>query len=767
MGGREGDWESADIPGIASHPLEESPQMQPRNLAARAGRWSATHRKTAIIGWILFVVLATAIGANVGQKNLEPSAMGNGESKRGELIIDKANFPETVGERVLIQGKGDITADDPQVTAAVQDVVRRLDKIEGVTDIKSPLDPQNRANTVSKDGRSVVVDFTLPGAMQTVEDAEKLEETAVAPLAAVAAVQESYPELRVEEYGPASEQKALGEKERADEAKSTQFSMGGTLIILLLAFGAAVAAGVPLLLGISAFVATTGLLAPVSQLSPLHEAVGQVTMLIGLAVGVDYAMFYLRRMMEEQDKGRSSDAALDVAAATSGRTVLISGVTVMAAMAGMFFSGNPIFSSFGIGTILVVGVAIVGSLTFLPAVLSYLGQKGWLEKGRVPYVAKRRHQTKGESRMWTAILDRVLARPVVSVVLAGGLLVALTIPALGMQFKEPGTEGMSRSEPIIQTLDRIDAAFPGGSVPANVVIKAKDVTAPEVQTAIQQLHDEAIATGKLSEPSNVDISPDKSVAVVSLAIQGKGTDDASNESIRTLREDVVPTTVGQLEGAEVAVTGMTAWSKDFLDTMKSHLPIVFLFVLSLAFILLLVTFHSIVVPIKAIVLNLLSVGAAYGVLTLVFQDGHGEKALGFTSVGGITPWLPLFLFVVLFGLSMDYHVFVLSRIRELFDRGMSTEQAVAEGIKSTAGVITSAAAVMVVTFAAFATGSDQSMKQLGVGLAAAILIDATIVRAVLLPATMKLLGNRNWYLPKRLGWLPKFEHEPEVAPAAA
>ena len=227
----------------------------------------------------------------------------------------------------------------------------------------------------------------------------------------------------------------------------------------------------------------------------------------------------------------------------------------------------------------------------------------------------------------------------------------------------------------------------------------------------------------------------------------------------------MPATVGKLD-AEVAVSGMTATSKDFLDTMKSHLPIVFLFVLSLAFILLLVTFRSIVIPIKAIILNLLSVGAAYGILTLVFQDGHGEKALDFTSVGGITPWLPLFLFVVLFGLSMDYHVFVLSRIRELVDRGMSTEKAVAEGIKSTAGVITSAAAVMVVTFGAFATGSDQGMKQLGIGLAAAILIDATIVRAVLLPATMKLLGSRNWYLPKGLGWLPKFEHEPEVVPAA-
>ena len=741
--------------------------MQPRNLAARAGRWSATHRKTAVLGWIAFVVLATLIGGNVGQKTLESQDMGNGDSRHAEQIIEKANFPQTVGERVLVQGKGAVKADGPEVTAAVKDVVNRLSQIKGVTDIQSPLDPKHQADTVSKDGRSVVVNFSLPGESNDTDAIDALEKVAAAPLAAVAAVQKAHPELRVEEHGGASQQRALGPQDRADEAKQMQFSMVGTLLILLLAFGAAVAAGVPLLLGVSALVATTGLLGPVSQIVPLHAAVAQVVMLVGLAVGVDYAMFYMRRMTEERDKGRSSDAALEIAAATSGRAVLISGITVMTAMAGMLFSGNAIFTSFGIGTILVVGVAVIGSLTFLPAVLSYLGQKSWLEKGRVPYVAKRRHTNGGESRVWNAILDRVLKHPVVSVVLAGGLLVALTIPALGMQFKESGTDGISRSTPIMKTLDRIDAAFPGGSVPAMTVIKAKDVTTPEVQAAIGQLHDKAIATGQLSEPSGVDISPDKTVAIVSLAVKGTGTDAASDYSLETLRDEVVPSTVGKLQGADVAVTGMTAWSKDFLDTMKSHLPIVFAFVLSMAFILLLVTFRSIVVPIKAIILNLLSVGSAYGVLTLVFQDGHGEKLLGFTSVGGITPWLPLFLFVILFGLSMDYHVFVLSRIREAVDRGMSTDNAVAHGIKSTAGVITSAAAVMVVTFAAFATGSSQDMKQLGVGLAVAILIDATIVRAVLLPASMKLLGSRNWYLPKRLNWLPKFEHEAEVTPAAA
>ena len=427
--------------------------MQPKNLAARAGRWSATHRKTAILGWILFVVLATVIGGKIGQNQLKDSASGNGDSKRGAMIVDDAGFAEEIGERVLIQGKGSIKSDDPQVSAAVKDVVNRLEAIKGVKDIESPLNAQQRANTVSKDGRSVLVTFSMPAKTDTKAELEKLETVADAPLAAVAAVQKAHPELLVAEHGAASEAKATGPQGRADEAKEMQVSLVGTLIILLIAFGAAVAAGVPLFLGISSFVATTGLLAPASQLMPLHSAVSQVTMLIGLAVGVDYAMFYMRRMMEERDNGRSSADALDVAAATSGRAVLISGFTVMAAMAGMFFSGNPIFSSFGVGTIIVVGVAMIGSLTFLPAVLSYLGQKGWLEKGRVPYVAKRRHKNKGESRMWNAILNRVLKRPALSAILAGGLLVAMSLPALHMQFKDPGTDGMSRSgTPILKTL---------------------------------------------------------------------------------------------------------------------------------------------------------------------------------------------------------------------------------------------------------------------------------------------------------------------------
>jgi uncharacterized membrane protein YdfJ with MMPL/SSD domain len=438
--------------------------------------------------------------------------------------------------------------------------------------------------------------------------------------------------------------------------------------------------------------------------------------------------------------------------------VLVSGMTVMVAMAGMFLAGNAVFESFAVGTILVVAVAIVGSLTVLPAMLAFLGRKGWTEKGRVPYVSKLRHRTKGESRVWGAILGRVLARPVVSLVLAGGLMVALAIPALGLHTINPGAAGLPRSLPIMQAYDRIEAAFPGGSEPAAVTVQADDVRAPGVQAGIAALKARAATTPGLGQPVTVTTNPRNTLAIVDIPLAGNGTDDASEAALARLRDDVIPATMGT-SGAQVNVTGMTAGSKDFNDTMKSHLPLVFGFVLGLTFLLLLVTFRSIVIPAVAIVLNLLSVAASYGVLKLVFQDGHGEGLLGFHSIGGVTSWLPLFLFVILFGLSMDYHVFILSRIREAADRGMSTADAVSQGVRQTAGVVTSAAVVMVAVFAIFATLSSVEFKQMGVGLAAAILIDATIVRAVLLPATMKLLGEWNWYLPRGLGWLPSVRRE--------
>jgi uncharacterized membrane protein YdfJ with MMPL/SSD domain len=438
---------------------------------------------------------------------------------------------------------------------------------------------------------------------------------------------------------------------------------------------------------------------------------------------------------------------------------------VMIAMAGMFLSGDKTFMSFSVGTMMVVAVAMIGSLTVLPALLSKLGDR--VEKGRIPLVHRLRRKD-GDARLWGAILDRVLRRPVVSAVAATAVLVALTVPAFSLNTAETGTDDISIDA--IEPVKKLDAAFPGGNDPARVAVQADDVTAEPVREAIAELERRALASGQMNSPIDVETNRAGTVATVDIPLDGNGTDSVSKAALSTLRDELLPQTLGKVAGVEYAVTGTTAADQDWSDSMTKTAPLVFGFVLVFAFILLMASFRSIVVALKAIVLNLLSVGAAYGLLVALFQWGWGEGLIGFDSNGGITPWLPMFLFVILFGLSMDYHVFILSRIREAYDRGLSNEQAVAHGIKTTAGVVTSAATVMVVTFAVFATMPIIDMKEMGVGLAAAILIDATIVRAVLLPATMKLLGDRNWYLPKWLQWLPKLEHEapePKVTSAPA
>jgi RND superfamily putative drug exporter len=510
--------------------------------------------------------------------------------------------------------------------------------------------------------------------------------------------------------------------------------------------------------------ATFGLVSLPSHLLPLAQEAFAVVLLIGLAVGVDYSMFYLRREREERAAGRSERAALEAAAATSGRSVLISGLTVMVAMAGLFLTGDANFASFGYATMIVVAVAMLGSLTVLPAVLSKLGDR--VDRLHVPLVGRLRRDN-GEGRIWGAIVDRVLRRPLLSTVIAGGLLLALAAPALQLRMATPGPDTFPKSLDVVKTYNRMQHAFPGTALPAYVVVKARDVNAPAVRQAISRLETAARTTGRARGPITIVTNTDHTIANITIPILGKGTDAQSNASLAALREDVLPQTVGALPNVQSGVTGLTAEWKDAKDQLKSKLPLVVAFVLLLAFALMLVAFRSIVVAVKAILLNLLSVAAAYGVLVLVFQHGIGKGLLGFSSTAGIDPVTPLLLFVILFGLSMDYHVFIISRIRETFDRGASMDEAIAHGIKSTAGVVTSAAVVMVAVFSIFATLSMLIFKQFGVGLAAAILIDATLVRGVLLPATMKLLGERNWYLPSWLQWLPRFEaEEPTAAPEA-
>jgi uncharacterized membrane protein YdfJ with MMPL/SSD domain len=713
------------------------------NLAARMGRWSARHWKTATFGWLALLVVAFGLGGLVGTKTIDPNTSGPGQSGRMDRILNDG-FKLPADESVLIQSR----SGEPGFHAAVSDVVARLSKLSAVQNV--------HRGAVAQNGRAALVEFEIRGKKDDAGD--KLGPV----LKSVKDAQRAHPGFFIGEFGEASAAKAVDDAFASDLGKAGVYSVPLTLIILVVAFGALVAAGIPLLLALTAVFTTFGLVALPSHLLPLAPEALAVVLLVGLAVGVDYSMFYLRREREERAAGRSEEAALEAAAATSGRSVLVSGLTVMAAMAGMFLTGDGTFASFGYATMIVVAVAVLGSLTVLPALLSKLGDR--VDRLRVPFVGRLRRDD-GESRVWGAIVDRVLRRPLLSAVVAGGLLVALAAPAIGLRIATPGPDTFPKSLDVVKSYDRMQQAFPGKALPANVVVKAADLRTPAARSAIEELKRKALASGRALKPITVDENGTGTIANITVPIRGTGTDTASNASLAALRDTIVPETVGALPGSEAGVTGLTAEWKDQQDQMKSKLPLVVAFVLLLAFALMLVAFRSIVVAVKAIVLNLLSVAAAYGVLVLVFQHGVGKGVLGFSSTAGISPVVPLLLFVILFGLSMDYHVFIVSRIRETFDRGASMDESISHGIKTTAGVVTSAAVVMVAVFSIFATLSMLFFKQFGVGLAAAVLIDATIVRAVLLPATMKLLGERNWYLPAWLEWLPRIESE-ESAPEA-
>jgi uncharacterized membrane protein YdfJ with MMPL/SSD domain len=718
----------------------------PRNLAARAGRWSARHPWKAIVTWFVFVIAAVMIGNAIGTETISDEEYGVGESGAADRAFADA-FPDEASETVLVQSEGGVTADDPRFRATVQDVVRELERTDNVAKVKSPYTPANVGN-ISQDGSSALVGFKIPERSGTDTD-----DLVVAPLATVSKLDESHPGFRIEEFGDASADKQLSESFESDFQQAEVTSLPITLIILVLAFGALVAALVPLLLAATAVGSAIGLLGPLSQIWPVDESAASVILLIGLAVGVDYSMFYLRREREERARGQGEEASLETAAATSGRAVLVSGVTVVIAMAGMYFAGAPTFESFASGTILVVAIAVIGSLTVLPAVLSKLGDR--VNKGRIPFLTPPQERVKRESRLWNAVLNPVLRRPAIAGTLAAGLLLVMAIPVLGLKMAVPGIDSLPQDLQVVQTYNRIQEVFPGNQIPAEVVIERGDASKAEVSRGVRELRAETARSDLFEQPVTLDVSPDRSVTDVEVPIAGDGTNDTSYEALAALRDDVVPSTIGQVQGAEANVTGFTAGSEDFNQLMQDRVPIVFGFVFAMAFALLLVTFRSIVIPLKAILLNLLSVGAAYGVVIWIFQEGHLESLLGFESTGAVTSWLPLFLFVLLFGLSMDYHVFILTRVREAYDRGMPTSEAVAHGIKTTASVVTAAAVVMVAVFSIFATLSSIEFKQFGVGLGVAILLDATIVRGVLLPAFMNLLGDWNWYLPRSLEWLPR------------
>jgi RND superfamily putative drug exporter len=716
--------------------------MKETNLALRAARWSSAHWKTAAFGWIAFAVLAVVAGSVIGARQMASWAISNGDSRRAEQILADADFRAPARESLLIQSRR-LTTADPAFTAVIATVAERLSAQPDVVGVATPLD-QPRSGLVSRDRHSALVQFDIRGKAEHAKDK-------VAPiLAAVERLQARFPEFTVGEFGQASADYEIGQRFERDMSRAEYTSLPLTLAILLVAFGALVAAGLPVILAFSAVLAATGLNALVSHLVPTdQQTLSAIILMLGMAVGIDYSLFYIRREREERGSGASPHDALLRTARTSGQAVLISGSTVLIAMAGMLVSGNALFTTIGIGTMIVVLAAMVGSLTVLPAILHRLGPN--VDRLRIPVF----RGTPRDDGPWGRFIGGVIRHPLPSALASGGLLLAAASPAVGLHTKLPNLTDLPHDLPIVRTYDRMQHAFPGSQTPAVVVVKAPEVTTPRTEAAYEAFRKRAVATGRLFPPFTVAVNPEGTIAKINFAIAGNGDNAASVAALHALRDEVIPPLATALPNTEVVVTGITAGTYDFNTQMRTRLPYVFLFVLGLAFVLMLLSFRSLTIALTAVALNLLSVAAAYGILVSVFQHGWFAGVLGFQTNGAIVSWLPLFLFVVLFGLSMDYHVFILSRIKELHDSGETTSDAIRIAITRTAGTVTSAAIIMVAVFGLFATLSIIQMQQLGFGLAIAVLIDATIVRAVLVPSTMKLLGEWNWYLPRRLEWLPE------------
>ncbi|MFE9388039.1 MMPL family transporter [Streptomyces sp. NPDC006784] len=728
-------------PGGAARPA-------PRGAAARLADWSVRHRRSAVIGWLLFVVLATALGGMAGLTEPTDSEQSVRDSARATAILEDAGIDEPPAESVMV------TSPDKGGWRATADEVARAVRATGeVEHVREPVP--------AADDRAGLIGFRMRDETDGADE-EPIDKV----LGAVDRVRDAHAGEGVEirQYGEASAMKWLNGILGDDFAKAEWTAVPLALGILLVAFGALVAALLPVALALTAFLAANGILALVSGALHIDETTNSVMLLMGLAVGVDYCLFYLRRERDERAAGRDPESALRIAAATSGRAVLVSGLTVMVAMAGMFFSGLLLFKGFAVATILVVCIAMLGSVTILPALLSWLGDR--VEKGKVPFLGGRRRdraagRRKPAGRISGALLRPVLAAPGVCAVLAAVAMLALAAPALGMKTEQLSLDKqMPKDAGLRIDAEKIGERFPGGPAPARVVLKADDVRAPATRAALAEFTETVRGdSGHFGRGVETAVHAGQDVAVIDVPLAGDGTDATSLAALKVLRERIVPDTLGPVAAdGQVYTTGELAGSEDFNDQLKDGIVPVLVFITTVTFLLMLVCFRSVPVALASIVLNLLSVGAAYGVMTAVFQHGWGASLFGTEAVGAIESWMPLFVLVVLFGLSMDYHVFVVSRIREARDRGMSTREAIGDGIRATASAVTGAALIMVAVFAVFATLSMQDMKQMGVGLSVAVLLDATVVRMVLLPAVLMLLGERSWYLPRALRGLPHLAH---------
>jgi RND superfamily putative drug exporter len=680
------------------------PQTGPLARAVqRVAGASARRPRTTILLWLVLVAGCLVAGGLTGTRTLDAGSTV-GESARADRQLAQANLEDPAVETILVRSA------DAQTTRAaaaqLQAAARRVD------DVASVAGPQGTPALSAEGGRAVLVQATLRGDPDDAGDH-------VADLAdAVAATAKQHPAATLQQSGPGSFDRAIAEIIEQDLRRAELVSIPLTLVILLVVFGAVVAAFVPLLLGITSVVAAIGAMGVVSQLAPMGDAVTSLVVLIGLAVGVDYSLFYIRREREERRNGNDADAALRATSATVGRAIVVSGVTVLLALAGLLVPGLDEFTALGLATMVVVLVAVIGSLTVLPATLALLGDR--VDRGRIPVLNRRTARTTPGA--WAKLARLVTRRPVAALVTAVCLLGALAVPALDMRASAAGESSLPRDVAVVQATEAIERAFPGAPDPALLA-----VTGDEDPSALGE-RARAITGGRGAIETRT--SGGTHVVAVPMPDASPARERATIERLRD-----------ELGSSTVLVTGKAARNADFTARLDDTRPLVIAFVLLLASALVLGAFRSVPLAAAVMGLNLLSVGATYGVLTAVFQNTWAEDLLGFTSTGAITNWLPLNAFVILFGLSMDYTILVLERIREAREHGHPPREAAAIGVGATAGTITGAAVVMVAIFAIFPTLPMREMKEMGVALAIGVLLDATIVRGIALPATVALLGR--------------------------
>ncbi|MBO9532790.1 MAG: MMPL family transporter [Solirubrobacteraceae bacterium] len=711
-------------------------------VAVRSTRVAARFPKTVILLWFVLIAACVYGGAAAGMKEITDADTAAGDSGRADIARTAAGLDGRPTENVMIR-----TGSAAKTDAIARPLGRELAALSSVSDVTSPYAEGGSTSALrGEDGEAVLMRVELRGGD---DDADAKASEAVTKV--VDATRAEHPGATVAQTGEGSMDAAIDDIVGDDLARAEMLSLPVTLIVLLLAFGAIVAASVPLALGITAVAGAMGALGVISQLVPNDDSTASLVVLIGLAVGVDYSLFYVRREREERRKGASAHEALERAAASVGRAIIVAGSIVMASLGGLFLSGFAPFQSMAAGTIVVVvAIAVLGSLTVLPAMLALLGDR--VDAGRLIGRRKAKRERAAlaagtplppaRASLLARFVSAVAHRPAPAFGVALLLLVALAYPATGMRLGQGGINSLPQDVAAVKAVAQIDEEFGGGSADADLVLQGRDLGSPAAAAGMKALAREAAKTTGVRGFAPIAVSDDGRTAVLSIPMPEQSPGDAQHLA-RDLRAALAPVGADLVPGADrVLVGGDAASGLDFRDKVVGAMPLVAAFVLGLALLLLLSTFRSLPLAFTVVGLNLLSVAAAYGVITAVFQNTWAESALGFTSNGSVTTWLPLLAFVILFGLSMDYSILVLERIRELRAKGLAPREAAAQGVAATAGTVTSAAIVMVAVFSIFAMLRLLEMKQLGVGLATAILVDATIVRAIALPAAVALLGDR-------------------------